>query len=154
MVVRLGKYAYCRGGEDVTDADLRCALNAVVHGHDPAAARNLIEYFYRRISVGQPYNQHILVEYLHYAFGKIINDKVTADQAFGFKLTRGKYERDDTSERDVFAAAYMTLLMRKGWTWLDAKSEAANLAAVSLRHGRKSSCGCVCCIQGRISGIA
>jgi len=113
--------------QDVSESDLKGALSSVVYGHDPVATRNLIEYFYERIHNGTPYNECVLREYLDHAFGKIIEDGWTADHAFGFKLKRGHHERQDTTERDVVATAYMILLMRRNWTWLDAKGAAANL---------------------------
>lgn len=112
---------------NLTDAELISALAAAKLGSDPVAARTLIEYFYQRIHSGERYNERVLLEYLDHAFGKIIEDKQSADHAFGFKLPRGKYKREDNTERDVKAAAYIVLLMRKNWTWQDAKGEAANL---------------------------
>ena len=111
---------------DVSDDDLNSALAAVKYGHDPDSALKLVQYFYERIHHGESYNEPVLLEYLHHTFGKIIEDECSANHAFGFKLKRGHYKRETTSERDVFAAAIMILLMRKGWTWLDAKGEAAN----------------------------
>ncbi|HMV21143.1 MAG TPA: hypothetical protein PKL28_11205 [Rhodocyclaceae bacterium] len=112
---------------DVKDADLNGALAAVKYGHDPVAAMNLIEYFHERFKGDFPYNERILIEFIGHAFSKIIEDRWGADHAFGLKLTRGKYEREDNYERNVIAAAYVILLMRKKWTYLDARGEAANL---------------------------
>ena len=103
------------------------ALNSVIYGHDPVAAENLVEYFYERIGSGEPYNERILQAYLLHAFGKIVRDKWTADHAFGFKLKRGKHERDDTTERDFAAAAYVVLKMRNNTKWEVAIGDAANL---------------------------
>lgn len=112
---------------DISEADLNGALAFVLHGHDPDAARNLIEYFHECIHEREPYNEGILLELLDHAFGKIVREGWSADHAFGLKLKRGKRQRPDTTERDVIAAAYMILLIRNGWTWLDAKGQAANL---------------------------
>lgn len=112
--------------DDVTDDDLENTLVDVKYGHDPIAARNLIEYFYERMSDGRSYNQHVLNEFISFAFTRIVEKKFTADQAFGLKLQRGGYVRQDTSERDITCVAYVILLMRHGWTWLDAVGEAAN----------------------------
>jgi hypothetical protein len=117
--------------EDVSDADLNGALMAVKYGHDPVAAKNLIEYFYERIGNCGRFNERVLLELLNHAFGKIIEEDASADQAFGLKLGRGKYPREDKVIRDVMATAYMILLMRQGWTWEDAKGEAANLLCSS-----------------------
>ena len=112
--------------ENASEADLNGALAAVMSAHDPKAAKNLVEYFYVRIRAGEPYNERILLEYIDHAFGRIVNEGVSADHAFGFKKKRGKHKREDTTERDVVAAAIVTLRMRNGMTWLDAKGAAAN----------------------------
>ncbi len=112
---------------DVTNADLKAAVAAVKYSHDPDAARNLIEYFHERMRDGEQYDLDILHELMAHVFSEIVENKCTADQAFGLKLRRGKYLREPTFDRDVAGAAYMVLLMRNGWTWQDAKGEAANL---------------------------
>ena len=112
---------------DASELRLNTELAAVKFGHDPAAARCLIEYFYYCIHEGEPYNERVLLEFLHHAFEKIIKQEWSADHAFGLKLKRGMYERPDTTLRDLTAAAYVILLMRRKWTWQDAKGEAANL---------------------------
>lgn len=112
---------------EMTGDDLKGALVAVIHGHDPVAARNLIECFHERMRDDQTYDERVLLEYVHHAFTKIVKENWTADQAFGLKLRRGHYERDDHLERDIQATGYVILLMRKGWKWEDAIGEAANL---------------------------
>lgn len=112
---------------NVTDSDLNGALAAIKYGYDPTAARNLIEYFHGQFESGDAFNEKILIEFLSHAFRKIVQDGWSADHAFGLKLKRGHYERPDTFERDLIAAAYVILLLRNNWTWLDAKGEAANL---------------------------
>lgn len=111
---------------EVTDKDLNGALAAVMHGFDPVAARNLVRYFHGCLQDGSPYNERILLDYVYYAFEKIINEGVSADHAFGFKQSRGKHEREDTTERDIVAAALVTRYMRENKTYLDARGDAAN----------------------------
>ena len=112
---------------DVTNADLEGALLAIKYGHDPVAAKNLIEYFYERIHGGASFNERVLHGFLDHAFGKVAIEGWSADQAFGLKLKKGHHERANTFERDVIAAAFMVLLMqKKNWRWQDAKGEAAN----------------------------
>src|SRR5690606_2857313 len=94
---------------------------------DPQAARNLIEAFYERIGEGEGLNERILLEYVYHAFGLIVNKGYSADQAFGLDRHRGQRNRPDTFERDLAMAAYMILLWREGWTWIDAKGRAAEL---------------------------
>jgi hypothetical protein len=112
---------------DVKEADLNGALAEVKYGHDPVAARSLIEYFHERFREGLPYNERVLFEFLSHAFEKIIENGWTADHAFGLELKRGHFERPDTTERDIIAAAHVILLMRQNRTWQDAKGETANL---------------------------
>jgi len=66
----------------ISEAQLDALLNKAKSGRDPAAAKQLIEYFYRRIHANEPYNQTVLLEYLHHAFGKIVEGQ-TPGQAFG-----------------------------------------------------------------------
>lgn len=110
----------------VSDVDLRGAVATVKYGHDPYAARSLIAYFHERLKEGEKYNEQILGELLEYAFGKIVDDNWSADHAFGLRRKRGRYDRKDTTERDVRAAALVELLMRSDKTLSFAKSEAAD----------------------------
>lgn len=111
---------------NVSDSTLEDALAAIMYDFDSLAARNLIEYFYDRLSEGEGVNEKVLHKFLVHAFGKIVNDDASADVALGLKLARGKYPRRHTIERDVMAAAFMVLLIRQGRTWQFAKGEAAN----------------------------
>lgn len=111
---------------DVTRDDLNAALASLKTGHDPEAARNLIEYFHERMSNGFQYDESILRDLVAHAFAGIIAGK-TADQAFGLKLERGKYERVDKSDREAWAAAYVVLLRRKGSILANAISDASTL---------------------------
>ncbi len=112
---------------DVTDADIRGALNAVLHAHNPAAAKNLIEYFHERFSNEMPYNEEVLLAFVKMAFRRMAEGGWSADHAFGLKQKRGHHQREDTFERDVMAAAFVILRMRQGWRWEAAIGGAANL---------------------------
>lgn len=116
---------------DVSDGDLLAALSEVKFGHNPEAARNLIEYFHERFRDSDGYNEKILLELVYHAFEKIIKDGWTADQAFGLKLRRGHYEREDTTIRDVGLAAYVIKRTREGAIWTTAIGGAANLISDS-----------------------
>ncbi|MBC9070604.1 hypothetical protein IAI53_01355 [Thauera sp. CAU 1555] len=106
---------------DVSDSDLRGALNVVQHvQHAPDAARNLIEYFHERFSNEMPYNQEVLLAFVKMAFQRIVDDGWSADQAFGLERRRGHHPRPDTTERDVMAAVLVILHLRKNWKWLEA----------------------------------
>lgn len=120
----------------VTRQDLEGALAVVMHGHDPVAAQSLIEYFHdQNLDPAGP-DSDILLAFVRHAFRRIVEDKKSADVAFGLSQGRGEYERPFNADRDVIAAAYVVLLMREGWTWLDAKGEAANLLFPDGRGGK------------------
>lgn len=123
---------------DVTDKDLVGALDLVRYGHAPDAAKNLIEYFHERLSNELPYNRDVLIGFVKFAFERMVEHGWSAGQAFGLDLKRGCYQRDDTTERDVMAAAFITLRMRQGWRWNDAVGVAANLL---MPDGRGESQG-------------
>ncbi|MGV8889805.1 MAG: hypothetical protein ACOH2P_17555 [Pseudomonas sp.] len=113
---------------EVTRDDLDFALASIQTGHgSKEAAQDLIEYFHERMSNGYSYDEDFLRKLMEYVFAEIVEGKKSADQAFGLKSVRGKYEREDTTERDVTAAACMVLLIRKGTLWLAAKGDTANL---------------------------
>ena len=116
---------------DASDGDLLAALAKVKYGHNPEAARSLIEYFHERFRDSDGYSEKILLELVYHAFEKIIKDGWTADQAFGLKLRRGHYEREDTTIRDVELAAYVIRRTRDGANWITAIGDAANLISDS-----------------------
>jgi hypothetical protein len=112
---------------DCTREDLDAALASIKNRHDPEAARNIIEYYHERMSNGFSYDEGFLHTLMAYVFAGIVEGNKNADQAFGLSLERGKYDREDTTDRDVTATACILLLMRKGADWLEAKGHTANL---------------------------
>lgn len=112
---------------NVTRDDLNAALASIKNGHDPEAAQNILEYFHERMSNGYSYDQDFLHEYMTMVVARAVEDKRTGCQAFGLKLWRGGYDREDTTERDFTAATCVVLLMRKDFLWQDAIGDAANL---------------------------
>lgn len=58
--------------KEISETDLRLALAGVKSGSDPAAARKLLEHFYRQIHGNLPYDQVILLEFLDCVFGRIV----------------------------------------------------------------------------------
>lgn len=112
---------------DCTREDLDAALASIKNGHDPEAARNIIEYYHERMSKGFSYDEGFLHTLMAYVFAGIVEGNKSADQALGLSLERGKYDREDTTDRDVTATACILLLMRKGADWLEAKGHTANL---------------------------
>lgn len=70
--------------QELSEAELRATLAAAKNGADPAAAMNLIKYYYQRIHENRPYDQTILLEYLVHVLGAIV-DGQSADRAFGLE---------------------------------------------------------------------
>lgn len=120
---------------DVSRDDLEHALAIIKHSYEPDNSLNLIEYFHERMSNGFTYEKDILQELIELVFARIIAGD-TADQAFGFKQKRGKYQRKCTVERDTQATACMVLMIRKGCLWLDAIGYAANLLFPDGKGGK------------------
>lgn len=110
--------------ETLSDNDILCALSQVKHSFEPELARDLIEYFHEKIKYGRPFVKEQLINFVEMAFSRMIDSECNADQAFGLEPEKGKYARPDTTDRDVDCAAFMMVLRRLGWTWLDASNEA------------------------------
>lgn len=118
---------------DITIQDVKGAVNSVKCDFDEMAARNLIRYFHYRLKNGCLFNdvrlkpkERAFVDYIEHAFARMVEQKKSPEVAFGLAPGRGEHQRESTVERDVVAAAYVTLLMRNNWKWGDAKGEAAN----------------------------
>lgn len=119
---------------DFTLADVEDAVAVVKHDFDAEAALNLIRYFHYRFRDGGLFDsvqlrpiERAFIEYVEYAFARIVEQGKSPQVAFGLNLGRGEYPRPDTTIRDVEICAYMILLMRNNWKWQDAKGEAANI---------------------------
>ncbi len=111
----------------VTRADLNTAIAAIKFGHDPVAARNLIEYFHERMSNGDFYDKDMLHLLMAHVFSEMVERQVPPEQAFGLKRKRGMRPREDTEARDLAATACVLMLMRKGETWESAVFDTARL---------------------------
>lgn len=121
-----------------SDEGLDAALCNFEASHDPELALQLAEYFNQRlkdadvVSIQDP----LFIRYFRIVMGRLCDDtdelhqkrkRFTPEQAFGFKLPRGKYLREDTESRDIRSAAYVMLARRQGKTRQKAVGEAANL---------------------------
>lgn len=118
---------------EITLEDITTALAFIKHDFDDLAARNMIFYFHYMLQAGRifekpPLNpiERAFVDYVGHAFSRIVQEGKSPRVAFGLSQGRGEYQRENTTERDAIAAAYMILLMRSNWTWEDAKGEVAN----------------------------
>jgi hypothetical protein len=107
--------------------ELMSALEAAKTGHDPESARSLMVEMLRQLQAGSRIVTPYVENWIIHAFGKILSEGCTADQAFGLKAERGKHERPDTHDRDIVATAMVILAMRSGKNWSEGIGEAANL---------------------------
>lgn len=120
-----------------SDVGLDAALCYFEVKHDPELAHQLAEYFNQRlkdadvVSIQDP----LFIRYFRIVMGRMCDDidelhrprqRMTPEQAFGFKLPRGKYEREDTESRDIRSAAYVVWALSKKQGFLEAIGEAAN----------------------------
>jgi hypothetical protein len=117
-----------RDNSEPANADeLRSALAAAKTGTDPDSAHALMREMLTRIRSGDRSIMPFVENWIIYAFGKVIEDGYSADQAFGLKARKGKYERPDTLERDIKAVAAVILSTRSGDSKQRAIGDAANL---------------------------
>ncbi len=125
---------------ELTQAEIAGAIASVKYGFDCMAAKNLISYFHLMFKNGQLFehgelkqSERLFLQYMSYVLSRIVADHPespdkwkSADYAFGLRRGPGERNRKDNFERDVSIAAYMVLLRRNGWSWIDAKGEVAN----------------------------
>lgn len=112
--------------EAASHDELLSALEAAKSGHDPDSARALMAEMLRQLQAGSKTIGPYVENWVIHAFTKILEEDWKADQAFGLLARKGKYERPDTHDRDLIAAALVVLEMKSGTTWEEAVGEAAN----------------------------
>lgn len=118
---------------DITIKDVKGSVGIVKLEHDELAARNLFHYFHYRLKDGGIFDdigklnpmERAFVDYVEYAFARVVDQGKSFDVAFGLAPGRGEHQRESTVERDVIAAAYMTLLERNDWKYEIAVDEVA-----------------------------
>ncbi len=115
----------------VSDSELNGMLAAAKYGHDPETVKRLMAQLLACMDDGIESDENrfalrVLLDYVQHAFRLILEEGVSANQAFGLALQRGKHPREDTTARDIQAASIVVLGMRSGKTWLDAVGDAAN----------------------------
>lgn len=98
--------------ESASNDELLFALEAAKLGTDAASARALMQEMLNRIRSGDGAITPFVLHWAGHAFGKILEDGYTADQAFGLKLKKGMYERQDHFLRDIQAVATVVFIMR------------------------------------------
>lgn len=106
------------------DKALDAALCFFEVKHDPELALQLAEYFNQRLKNADvvTIQEPLFIRYFRIVMGRMCDDRdelhrphkrMKPEQAFGFKLPRGKYEREDTESRDIRSAAYVIWALRK-----------------------------------------
>lgn len=118
---------------DFTVKDVTCAVASVKFDFDEVAAQNMVRYFHYRLKNGCLFDgvrlkpkERAFVDYVEHAFARMVEQKKSPEVAFGFVPGRGEHKRENTTERDVIAAAYMVLLMKNSWRRVDAIGIVAN----------------------------
>lgn len=107
-----------------SDEGLDAALCFFEDKHDPELALQLAEYFNQRLKDADvvTIQEPLFIRYFRIVMGRMCDDtdelhrprkRITPEQAFGFRLPRGKYEREDTESRDIRSAAYVIWALRK-----------------------------------------
>lgn len=112
--------------EPATHDELLSALELSKTGHSPETALALMAEMLRQLQAGSRSITPYVENWVIHAFAKILEEGCSADQAFGLKVCKGKYERSDTHDRDLVAAAIVVLAIKSGMKWEDAIGEAAN----------------------------
>lgn len=114
--------------DHVADATIIAAILYTQDTFAPRLVRRLFQYFDTRIRDCEPYSVEGLVLLTQPAFAQMVeNKKISANQAFGLTLRKGKYPRTHAVEQDIQAAALMLLELRKGKKLLEAQSQVAEL---------------------------
>ena len=117
-----------------SDVGLDAALCYFEAKHDPELAQQLAEYFNQRLKDADvvTIQEPLFVRYFRIVMGRMCDDtdelhrprkRMTPEQAFGFKLPRGKYEREDTESRDIRSAAYVIWALRQEFKELQERKE-------------------------------
>lgn len=128
---KLDEMTPARKWDDVTPQGLDTIIEYLKCNHNPEMARQVIELFHERMRDGEHVDYEALSMLTMNAFSKIVGG-MSADEAFGLKAGKGKYDRADTLERDVRAATLVVWHMRQGATWEDAVTDTAE--HIGLNH--------------------
>lgn len=86
-------------------------LSSTKANYDPDMARNIIELFYERMRDDQPFDYHVLYYFMKHVFTEMVENKVSAEQAFGLERVKGQSNHQDTEQRDIQIAAEVALLL-------------------------------------------
>ncbi len=121
-----------RKWDDVTPEGLDTIIEYLKCNFDPVLSLKVIELFHERMQDDEHVDLGSLYLLMKHVFAQIMEGR-SADQAFGLKAIKGKYNRPDTMARDVRASAMVMLQMRRGVTWEDAVTDAAEQMGIGNR---------------------
>ena len=113
-----------RKWDNVTPEGLLNIIESLKHHFDADLSYKVIELFHERMQDDEHVDSGALYALMKHVFAHIMDGK-SAAQAFGLKRIKGKYNRPDTYERDIQAAAMVVLNLRKGSKWLAAVADAS-----------------------------
>lgn len=131
-----------RKWDEVTSDGLLTIIEYLKHNFDAELSRKVIELFHERMQDDEHVDLDVLYVLMKHVFAQIMDGR-TADQAFGLKRIKGKYNRTDTYERDMHAAAIVVLNLRNGSKWLNAvadASETLNISESSVKRACDDFC--------------
>lgn len=117
-----------------SDVGLDAALCYFEAKHDPELAQQLAVFFNQRLKDADvvTIQEPLFIRYFRIVMGRMCDDtdelhrprkRMKPEQAFGFKLPRGKYEREDTESRDIRSAAYVIWALRQEFKELQERKE-------------------------------
>lgn len=118
--------------DEVTPQGIQTVIEYLKQQFDPVLAYKVIEYFHERMQDDEFHNDQTLHMLMKNVFARIIAGE-SADQALGLKRSKGRYNREDTFERDICAASLVTQKIRKGTQRWAAVTDAAEELGIGER---------------------
>ena len=116
--------------DEVTPEGLYNIIQYLKDNFDPDLSKKVIELFHERIRDEIDFDPALLNSLMRHVFAQILEGH-SADQAFGLKAIKGKYNRPNNEERDMCAACIVILQMRNDTSWENAVTDAAEHLSVS-----------------------
>lgn len=127
--------------DDVTPEGLYNIIQYLKNSFAPELSKKVIELFHERMRDEIDFDPVLLHSLMQHVFAQIIQG-YSADQALGLTAIKGKYNRPDNTERDLTASSIVILQMRKGISWEDAVTDAAEHLSVSNRTVERAYKSC------------
>lgn len=125
---------WARATSDDLEVGLLCALDGEYY-----AERCLIEYFYERMTAGQPYDVGVLTRYLTEVFRQTL-ERTAEKEAASLLLRRGRGRPESASkaDRDLCLSAAAVMRMREGAGWESACNDVADRYGISERQVQRA----------------